>query len=65
MPLPQLARDGIRPGAASRAGTLHEQPAQERPVCRDEEGSAKARRVGLYKDAKPRPPWQWRKTSNQ
>ena len=42
----------------------HEQTTQDRLVYRDEEESAKARRVGLWKDAKPVPPWEWRKTKN-
>jgi len=41
----------------------HEQTTQDRLVYRDEEESAKARRVGLWKDAKPVPPWEWRKTT--
>jgi endonuclease YncB( thermonuclease family) len=39
----------------------HEQTTQDRLVYRDEEESAKARRVGLWKDAEPVPPWEWRK----
>jgi endonuclease YncB( thermonuclease family) len=39
----------------------HEQTTQDRLVYRDEEENAKARRVGLWKDAKPVPPWEWRK----
>jgi endonuclease YncB( thermonuclease family) len=39
----------------------HEQPTQERLVYAQEEESAKASRVGLWKDAKPVPPWEWRK----
>ena len=38
----------------------HEQTTQDRLVYRDEEENAKARRVGLWKDAKPVPPWEWR-----
>ena len=38
----------------------HEQATQDRLVYRDEEESAKASRVGLWKDAKPVPPWKWR-----
>jgi endonuclease YncB( thermonuclease family) len=38
----------------------HEQSTQDQLVYRDEEESAKARRVGLWKDSKPVPPWQWR-----
>src|SRR5215831_7799627 len=41
----------------------HEQPTQERLVYRDEEDAAKAARRGLWKDAKPVPPWEWRKPS--
>jgi endonuclease YncB( thermonuclease family) len=40
----------------------HEQATQERLVYRDEEESARARRVGLWKDAKPVPPWEFRRT---
>jgi len=39
----------------------HEQSTQDRLVYRDEEESAKARRVGLWKDAAPVPPWEWRR----
>lgn len=39
----------------------HEQTAQDRLLYRDEEESAKARRLGLWKDAKPVPPWEWRR----
>ena len=39
----------------------HEQPMQERLVYRDEEDAAKAARRGLWNDAKPVPPWEWRK----
>ncbi len=38
----------------------HEQPAQNRLVYRDEEESARVARRGLWKDAKPVPPWEWR-----
>jgi endonuclease YncB( thermonuclease family) len=38
-----------------------EQTTQERLVYRDQEESAKGRRAGLWKDAKPVPPWEWRK----
>ena len=38
----------------------HEQPTQERLVYGQEEENAKASRVGLWKDAKPVPPWEWR-----
>ena len=41
----------------------HEQTTQDRLVYRDEEESARARRVGLWTDAKPVPPWEWRKTT--
>ena len=40
----------------------HEQTTHDRLVYRDEEESAKARRVGLWKDANPVPPWEWRKS---
>jgi endonuclease YncB( thermonuclease family) len=39
----------------------HEQPTQERLVYAQEEESARASRVGLWKDAKPVAPWEWRK----
>jgi endonuclease YncB( thermonuclease family) len=35
----------------------HEQTTNDRLVYRDEEERAKARRVGLWKDAKPVPSW--------
>jgi len=31
----------------------HEQPTQERIVYRDEDGAAKAEKLGVWKDAKP------------
>ena len=42
----------------------HEQATQERLVYRDEEESAKGARRGLWKDAKPVPPWEWRVTKS-
>ena len=39
----------------------HEQPTQDRLVYRDEEENAKASRAGLWKDAKPVAPWEWRR----
>lgn len=39
----------------------HEQPTQERLVYRDEEEGAKAAKRGLWVDAKPVPPWEWRR----
>ena len=39
----------------------HEQTTQDRLVYRDEEQNAKASQVGLWKDANPVPPWEWRK----
>jgi endonuclease YncB( thermonuclease family) len=39
----------------------HEQPTQERLVYAQEEENARASRVGLWKDAKPVAPWEWRK----
>ena len=39
----------------------HEQTTHDRLVYRDEEESAKARRVGLWMDANPVPSWEWRK----
>ena len=38
-----------------------EQPTQERLVYRDEEEAARAAKRGLWADAKPVPPWEWRK----
>jgi endonuclease YncB( thermonuclease family) len=38
----------------------HEQRTHEQLLYRDAEEGAKARRVGLWKDAKPVPPWEWR-----
>src|SRR5262245_1768545 len=43
----------------------HEQTTQDRLLYRDEEESAKARRVGLWKDPKPVPPWDWRRNKKQ
>ena len=37
----------------------HEQTTHDRFVYRDEEENARARRVRLWKDAKPVPPWEW------
>jgi endonuclease YncB( thermonuclease family) len=48
-------------GLALHNAYQNEQPTQDRLVYRDEEESAKARRVGLWKDAKPVPPWEWRR----
>ncbi len=39
----------------------HEQSTQERLVYRDEEERAKAARRGLWKDANPVPPWDFRR----
>jgi endonuclease YncB( thermonuclease family) len=39
----------------------HEQTTQDRLMYRDEEESAKASRVGLWKGPKPVPPWTWRR----
>jgi endonuclease YncB( thermonuclease family) len=41
----------------------HEQTTQERLVYRDEENAAKAAKRGLWKDAKPVPPWEYRRES--
>ena len=38
----------------------HEQRMHEQVLYRDEEESAKARRVGLWSDPKAAPPWEWR-----
>ena len=43
----------------------HEQTTHDRLVYRDEEENAKARRVGLWEDAKPVPPWEWRKNKGR
>ena len=43
----------------------HEQTTQDRLVYRDEEQNAKASQVGLWKDANPVPPWQYRATKNR
>ena len=43
----------------------HEQTTHDRLVYRDEEESAKARRIGLWKDAQPLPPWQYRSSKNR
>jgi endonuclease YncB( thermonuclease family) len=37
-----------------------EQMPQEREECAREEEGAKVSRVGLWKDPKPVPPWEWR-----
>ena len=42
-----------------------EQTLQEREDYAREEKVAKASRVGLWRDATPVPPWQWRSTSKQ
>ena len=41
----------------------HEQRMHEPILYRDEEESAKARRVGLWSDEKPAPPWEWRRST--
>ena len=52
----------IRQGMAWRFKAYqHEQTTHDRLVYRDEEESAKARRVGLWMDANPVPSWEWRK----
>lgn len=38
-----------------------EQPLQQRHQYEFEEGEAKARKAGLWADANPVPPWEWRK----
>jgi endonuclease YncB( thermonuclease family) len=40
-----------------------EQTSQERDEYAREEEGAKAARLGLWKNAKPVPPWEWRKRS--
>jgi len=40
----------------------HEQTTQARLLYRDEEDAAKAARRGLWKDPKPVPPWEFRRT---
>jgi len=40
-----------------------EQSPQEREDYAREEDTAKASRVGLWKDPKPVPPWEWRRQS--
>jgi endonuclease YncB( thermonuclease family) len=40
-----------------------EQTPQDREEYAREEAVAKASRVGLWKDAKPVPPWEWRKAT--
>jgi endonuclease YncB( thermonuclease family) len=39
----------------------HYKEYQHEQTTHDEEETAKARRVGLWKDAKPVPPWAWRR----
>jgi endonuclease YncB( thermonuclease family) len=41
----------------------YEQTTRDRLVYRDEEDAAKAAKRGLWKDAKPVPPWAWRRKS--
>ena len=41
----------------------YEQATRDRLVYRDEEDAAKAAKRGLWKDAKPVPPWAWRRKS--
>jgi endonuclease YncB( thermonuclease family) len=38
-----------------------EQSAEDRASYSAAENDAQARRVGLWKDAKPVPPWEWRR----
>jgi endonuclease YncB( thermonuclease family) len=42
----------------------HEQRTEELQLYRDEEEAAKAAKRGLWADAKPVPPWEWRLRSN-
>ena len=42
-----------------------EQTPQERDEYAREEDKAKAARVGLWIDAKPVPPWEWRRKTNR
>lgn len=39
----------------------NEQPLEERHAYEFEEGEARARSVGLWRDADPVPPWDWRR----
>jgi endonuclease YncB( thermonuclease family) len=58
-----LALQGPRTRVRRYKEYQHEQTTQDRLVYRDEEQNAKASQVGLWKDAKPVPPWAWRKQS--
>jgi endonuclease YncB( thermonuclease family) len=43
----------------------HEQTTHDRLVYRDQEEGAKVRRVGLWKDPEPVPPWEWRRRDRE
>ena len=43
----------------------HEQPTQERLVYAQEEENARASGFGLWKDARPVPPWEWRRRTRE
>jgi endonuclease YncB( thermonuclease family) len=42
----------------------HEQEPEQRGQYAFAEEEARAKRVGLWKDANPVPPWEWRKTDS-
>lgn len=42
-----------------------EQSHQDRGSYESDEQEARARRIGLWRDAKPVPPWEWRKSQRQ
>lgn len=64
--LRDVALEQIRAGMAWHDKEYqHEQTTQDRLVYRDEEEAAKAGQVGLWRDANPVPPWQYRNSKNR
>ena len=64
--LPDVGLEQLRQGLSWHCKEYqHEQTTQDRLVYRDEDESAKARRVGQWKDTKPVPPWEWRHRNRQ
>jgi endonuclease YncB( thermonuclease family) len=61
-PCPGLSYYG---GGLDKYGCHTNRKTEERLVYRDGEERAKACRVGLWKDAKPLPPWQYRRGKNR
>jgi endonuclease YncB( thermonuclease family) len=66
LPLLDVGLEQIRAGMAWHYKEYqHEQTTQDRLVYRDEEDAAKAARRGLWRDAKPVPPWEWRQRKSE